>query len=233
MKRCPKCGAEAFDKDAKCRSCGNADFTPAAVSGTKKCPYCAEEIQAQAVVCRHCGRDLVAGISQRQTTAPAPSGGSFWTAPLGCGGCLVVCVIAGLLFAGYCATKVAELPKPGTTPAAPRVAPTDPKKMSIFDMYEAASRDVKVEARCALGGFGNVALWRVTLRNTSKTITYKDIHYRSSYVSESGNTLATHEGIFQIVLKPGQSRGYEEFNDGLIPSQVKRCGMDIYGGTAE
>ena len=61
-----------------------------------------------------------------------------------------------------------------------------------------AARDIEIDGKCMKGGFGSVATWTITLKNKSKTETYRDIRYRTMYGSESGNRLKTNRGAFQI-----------------------------------
>jgi len=94
---------------------------------------------------------------------------------------------------------------------------------------EKAEDKVSISATCRNVG---AAIWDVTLKNNSRTTSFRNIRYRSIYEAESGTRLRTNRGAFMIVLRPGETRKISNFNDGILPQQSMRCGMVVYGSAA-
>jgi len=79
-------------------------------------------------------------------------------------------------------------------------------------------------------GFGTVAVWRVTLKNTNPYMKYSDIAYTTEYSAASGTDVDSGHGKILDVLGPGQTRTFE-VNDGFVHSQAKRASFSILGAT--
>lgn len=91
-----------------------------------------------------------------------------------------------------------------------------------------AIRKIELDANCKTQAGGTVAVWDITLRNTSDSA-FKDIRYRAAYATESGTPLRTHDGTFTIILKPYETRRFPSFNDGFVPRDTARCSMHVTG----
>lgn len=121
---------------------------------------------------------------------------------------------------------VPATPAPTTGKAIPSPAPKPVVKPD-------AARDIRVvRSTCEKGGFGGVAIWNITLTNTSKTFTYRDLMYRTMYEGESGARLHTKRGVLTIVIRPGETKRISKYNDGFISQQVARCGFVLYGAAS-
>lgn len=78
------------------------------------------------------------------------------------------------------------------------------------------------------GGFGAIALWSVTLKNTSTVAAFSDLQYETTYEAPSGTRVARHTGRILDVVAPGQTRSFE-VNDGPVDSQARRATFRIVG----
>ena len=78
-------------------------------------------------------------------------------------------------------------------------------------------------------GFGSVAIWNVTLKNTSPFFTYADIEYQTQYSAASGTRVDHGSGKILDDVKPGQTRSFK-VNDGFLHSQAAGASFKITGG---
>jgi len=76
------------------------------------------------------------------------------------------------------------------------------------------------------GGFNNIALWHVTIRNKSTVVVYSDIAYVTEYSAPSGTRVDRGSGKILDVIQPGQTRSFE-VNDGFLHSQAARADFVI------
>lgn len=177
-----------------------------------KCPDCGKEVSDSAPTCPGCGRPFapptkVVVVQEKQRTSCLA-----W----GCLGFILIGILGAImssLIVGPTVTKQPTLPSAPTPASGPELT-TSPEI------------DVKIRA-CKKGGFGVVALWDLTLKNKSKKWAYADLRYRANYEAESGANMRTSRGTIAIVLKPGEVRNLNEFNDGIWPDQATRCGFVI------
>lgn len=167
------------------------------------CPDCSQAISDVAPTCPHCGRPNTA----TPVVVVPPKGGGCADSAIK--GFLILCLLLALgvggcfvLVVGLGSTKA---PRPSATP----------------------TRVVLKGALCTFGGFGSVALWRLTIENQSANESFSDLRYRTEYVAESGKVLRTNRGTLNITLKPGETRLIEEFSDGFIPKQVTGCRFEL------
>ncbi len=65
-------------------------------------------------------------------------------------------------------------------------------------------------------GPGGMVLWRMTLRNVSRTSAYRDVFYDATYRDAAGRTVCLHYDIFAEILQPGQSVTLTGVNHGFI-----------------
>ena len=89
-----------------------------------------------------------------------------------------------------------------------------------------------VRSSWSKGGFGVVAKWTVTLKNTNPVMSYSDIGYRTAYTAASGTSVGTGNGKVLDTLKPGQTRTFE-VNDRFVNSQAQRASFKIVDATKE
>ena len=64
---------------------------------------------------------------------------------------------------------------------------------------------------------GNIAVWSVDLRNMSRTSTYKDINYQTTYLGADNAVIAQNTGKISLSLDPGDEQT-TQFRDLLYPS---------------
>jgi hypothetical protein len=78
-------------------------------------------------------------------------------------------------------------------------------------------------------GLNTVALWEVTIKNTSRFFTYADIEYKTHYSAASGTSVDEGSGKILDLIKPGDTRTFK-VNDGFLHSQAARGSFKITGG---
>jgi hypothetical protein len=67
-------------------------------------------------------------------------------------------------------------------------------------------------------GFGNIAMWSLTLKNRSAR-SVGNLRYQTKYFAETGSQVDSSERVIQKVLAPGQRRTIE-VNDGFLHSEA-------------
>ena len=89
-----------------------------------------------------------------------------------------------------------------------------------------------VRSRWEKGGFGAIAVWKVTIKNKSKK-EIGDIKFRTSYFSETRNNVGKGgvdsllgKDTIQKVIKPGQTRTLE-VNDGFVHSEAETANFEL------
>lgn len=89
--------------------------------------------------------------------------------------------------------------------------------------------DIMVEASSwSKDGFGTVAVWKLTLRNTNPMVQYADIEYKTAYSAPSGTLVGSGEGKILEILGPNQRKTFE-VNDGFIDSRASGARLTISG----
>jgi hypothetical protein len=89
-----------------------------------------------------------------------------------------------------------------------------------------------VRASWSSEGFGIVAVWTVTLKNTNPAMRYSDIEYRTEYSAASGTTVGNGSGKILDIIGPRQTRTFK-VNDGFVNSQAQRASFHIVDATKE
>jgi len=89
-----------------------------------------------------------------------------------------------------------------------------------------------ISSKWQKGGFGTVALWKVTIENLSDR-TLGDMKYRTAYFSESGNKVAS-GGVDSLIGKdtiekivPPKSKRTFEVNDGFISDEANTATFQL------
>jgi hypothetical protein len=96
-----------------------------------------------------------------------------------------------------------------------------------------ASRDIEVvRSSWTTSGFGTIAMWQVTLKNTNEAATFRDISHETRYSARSGTAVGNSSGTILDVLKPGQTKRFE-VNDGFVNQQASGASFKITGGVKE
>lgn len=94
--------------------------------------------------------------------------------------------------------------------------------------------EVVVDAACANPAQSNgVALWQLTFKNRSRSATWRDLEYRTTYAGESGTVLKSRTGVIPVRLGPGETRRVQSHNDGLLPQHTTTCTLELTGGTRD
>lgn len=131
---------------------------------------------------------------------------------------VLMIIVVGILFA----------PKGSNAPSAASATPAP----SPMPTMRPPNQLVVVKSRWEKGGFGAVAIWRVTLKNnTSQPI--GDIQYKTIYYSETGNVVdrggvdsLLDKKMVQKVIPPGATRTIE-INDGFTHSEAHRANFEL------
>jgi len=110
-----------------------------------------------------------------------------------------------------------------------RLAAHDAEERKAEQAYAdaTASRDLDVvRSSWEMSGFGTVAIWYVTIKNTSRVAAYRDIEYGTEYSAPSGTKVQQKTGRILDVIEPGQTRRFE-VNDGFVHQQASRAWFTI------
>jgi hypothetical protein len=76
-----------------------------------------------------------------------------------------------------------------------------------------------------------VVEWRLTLRNTSPRVAYRDVLVETNYTSASGDVVDTRRKFITGILQPGDTRP-AEVNDGVVSTPFAEAAVKIVGGEA-
>ena len=76
-------------------------------------------------------------------------------------------------------------------------------------------KDVRLDNPQLRLGPRRVALWTVTLRNTSRTVAYRDVLYQALYKDASGAVVTERHDFVKQIFQPGESVTLE-INDGFV-----------------
>lgn len=186
----------------------------------KSCAKCGERNFFDAQFCLACGTPLAA-----QTFAPPvkkkSSGLVIIMVIFGVmlGGCVIFGMFAAMIGANKTQTSPSALNSRSASPA-PDASPTPDNQLVV------------VKASWEKGGFGSIAIWRVTFKNnTDRPI--GDIKYRTAYYSETGNQVdrggvdaLLDKNTVQKVIPPKSTRTIE-INDGFTHSEAHRAGFEL------
>lgn len=104
---------------------------------------------------------------------------------------------------------------------------------SIADENDPLKTGLKViSAKWEKGGFGAVAIWKVTLQNTSK-VKLGNIKFRTAYFSETGNKVSSGgvDGLvgkdtIEKLVEPGKKRTFE-VNDGFVSDEAHTATFSV------
>jgi len=202
------------------------------------CPKCRRNVD-QSAFCQFCGSAISKGISTKTILTIVV--GSFAAMFLLCGmlgfvGYLIESpkkpVAMNTDSSGNPPQNTAPVPRQKLSPA-PTIKPEATIKPASTEEPFSCDTAVRVVAsKWEKGGFGTVALWKVTLRNLSKK-TIGDFRFRTVDYSETGNTVGS-GGVDSLLGKdtiqkilPGLSSRTFEVNDGFISDEAVRAGFEI------
>jgi len=180
------------------------------------CARCGAQNNAGAAFCQSCGAQFLATTAEpaRAVKKPVPTVVNVIFAVL-------VLLTLGQIFTWIQGDKV-------TSPqnAAPSIAPAASPKS------EAWLHLIVKESRWEKGGFGTIAMWRVTFKNNSDR-PIGNIQYRTAYYSETGNLVdkggvdsPLDKKIIQKVIPPKSTRTIE-VNDGFTHSEAHRATFEL------
>ncbi len=75
---------------------------------------------------------------------------------------------------------------------------------------------------------GTTAQWLVDLRNDSRTYTYSNIAYQTTYIGANENVLAQNHGKINLTLGPGEDQS-TQFRDALYPDGTVIYKINVTG----
>lgn len=200
------------------------------------CSRCQSVLPDGSAFCNYCGQPLQNQPQQHtQQYAPPPPQAPPPAKSSTVNGCLLtflgICVLCGL---GGLMTSITRRDG-STSSSATNVSPTPFVPATVHFQDPALGHLVVVKSRWETSGFGTVAIWRVTFKNTSdKPI--GNIIYETHYYSETGGEvdkggsagLLGRSKTVQKVIPPKSSRTVE-INDGFTHSQAHRADFRVVG----
>jgi hypothetical protein len=75
---------------------------------------------------------------------------------------------------------------------------------------------------------GTTAQWLVDIKNDSRTFTYSNIAYQTTYIGGNNNVLAVNHGKIKLTLGPGEDQS-TQFRDALYPDGTAIYKINITG----
>lgn len=78
---------------------------------------------------------------------------------------------------------------------------------------------------------GTTAQWLVDLKNQSRTYTYSNIAYKTTYIGAGDNVLAENHGKLNLTLTPGDEES-TQFRDALYPDGTNIYKINITGASS-
>jgi hypothetical protein len=138
-------------------------------------------------------------------------------------GILVILALIGGGVVFYMGKKDAA---PNATPSAASAAASTPQANAD------AVKDLRIVSQKLDKDSSDAAMWSVELRNLSRTYTYSNIQYETTYIGRDGSGLGDNKGtIPQLSLDPGDSQS-AQFRDTLYPTGTALFKIKILGATA-
>jgi len=149
-------------------------------------------------------------------TKKETSGAGMWI------GILVAAVVIAACVVFYMGSKGGAKTESTAAPASAPAAQTgaDP----VHDLRRVS---VKMEKDPS----GTVAVWSVDIRNLSRTFSYKDIAYQTTYIGADNNVIAQNTGKLTLSLDPGDEQT-TTFRDALYPTGTALFKFEVTGATA-
>jgi hypothetical protein len=76
-----------------------------------------------------------------------------------------------------------------------------------------------------------VALWSLTLRNTSDRVAYRDVLYQANYRDAAGRVLEERHDYIKQIFQPGESATLE-VNDGFVTKPFTSATIQVLAAEA-
>jgi|GEM_PF-5829717 len=205
-----------------------------------QCPRCAAPFPKDSVSCTRCGLQLQPSSFAKKSTISTPTALVIALVSM-CGMCGVIGMIGAAVDSikngnagntGVASTKPSPTPTPtpSFTPT-PKPVPS-PSSSETPDPYPYIPELMVTKSAWRKGGFENVALWYVTIKNrTDKKL--GDIKFRTAYFSETGNDVGKGgvdgwigKDTIEKYVPPKSSRTFE-VNDGFVNDEAVRGKFEI------
>lgn len=211
----------------------------------KNCPQCGTPNLDDARFCSNCAYS--APVNNTAPSLPSKNKGNLKIVLIVLGCLIGSCVLCGIV--GGIKESVNPTPKvetvattPAPTAAAPLNYETPPPVVKVTPIIKDAApapgdtsslpQLQKVKATWTKGGFGSVALWKVTIKNNSNS-KLGDIKYSTEYTSETGNVVGRGgaggllgKDTIEKIVPPKSTRTFE-VNDGFINSEAETASFEI------